>query len=309
MMDPAGNVQRQYLYDTPTNMRNRCIVWAMLLWGHATAQPYLDIISAKGMINLPSARKGGGSFNATSYINLGLDLPVVRSKHVVVLFSPYADQWNVTMSHPLGMTFALAQLQQVSSYALPLTVLVNFKDTNNSISLTFIERWNGEADIFKQGRRGFQSGVAAVYNKRVNKDLQWKAGLYYNKEFFGNFFMPLAGIDWRIDGRNNLFGLLPGRLTYEHKTAGWLYCGATFRAFTNSYQLDDAGMIRIDDNQLSAFADVYPSKDICVTLESGLSLFRSFRSSAGWNKNYDSQYKVPVSLFFKLSAAYRLRFR
>ena len=50
-----------------------------------------------------------------------------------------------------------------------------------------------------------------------NQYVSFKFGLYYNKEFFGNYFMPLIGLDWKIDAKNNLFGVLPGYMIFEHR--------------------------------------------------------------------------------------------
>ena len=85
--------------------------------------------------------------------------------------------------------------------------------------------------------------LLAGYTKNTN--LKYKFGVYVNNEFFGVFVMPLAGIDWRINDRNNLFGILPGRLTFELKLNNNFYAGANFRAITNSYRLDNGNYLQI----------------------------------------------------------------
>lgn len=86
--------------------------------------------------------------------------------------------------------------------------------------------------------------------------------------------MPLAGIDWRINARNNVFGILPGNLAWEHKVTGRFYFGATFKAITNSYLSgvlnNNSYFMRIDDNQLAIYADVYVAKHIVLTLETDI---------------------------------------
>src|SRR5438874_792713 len=80
------------------------------------------------------------------------------------------------------------------------------------------------------------------------------------KSFSENFFVPLIGIDWQINPRDVLFGVLPGSLWFEHKVNQNFFYGGTFRALTNSYRLqtidpcasgDCSGKnyLRIDDNQ------------------------------------------------------------
>ena len=121
------------------------------------------------------------------------------------------------------------------------------------------------------------------------------------------YVIPLAGIDWKINNNNYLFGLLPGRLTFEHRLNNSLYTGATFRAITNSYRLNNGNYLRIDDNQISLYLDYYPAKHVAITLEPGYGIFRKLRSGNGHNKNYISDYNWNDGAFIKLSAAYRIR--
>jgi len=131
-------------------------------------------------------------------------------------------------------------------------------------------------------------------------------GVYMNSEFFGLFVMPLIGADWRIDDRNYIFGLLPGRLSYEHKWNEKLYGGATFRALTNSYLLQNGQYLRIDDNPVSLFMDYYPAKRFCVTLEPGYGIMRKLRTGLD-DKNYISERNWGDGPFIKLSTSYRIR--
>src|SRR5690606_12594373 len=105
------------------------------------------------------------------------------------------------------------------------------------------------------------AGVALKPNRQI------RLGAYANAEFFGFFIVPLLGLDWRIDDRNYVFGVLPGRITYEHKWGERWYGGMTFRAPTNSFRLPDGRFLRVDDNQLSLFLDYYVTPRFCLTLE------------------------------------------
>ena len=118
--------------------------------------------------------------------------------------------------------------------------------------------------------------------------------------------MPLLGTDWRIDEKNYLFGLLPGRLTYEHQWSNKLYGGATFRAITNSYRLSNGQYLRLDDNQLSLYLDYYPAKHLCITLEPGYGVFRQMRTGIN-NRDYLTDRNWGNGMFIKLSASYRVR--
>ena len=54
-----------------------------------------------------------------------------------------------------------------------------------------------------------QMGGVAMFSYKKKDNLKYHFGLYYNREFFGDYFLPLLGIDWKINQRMNLFGDLP----------------------------------------------------------------------------------------------------
>jgi hypothetical protein len=173
-----------------------------------------------------------------------------------------------------------------------------------SLNLIAIPRINAE-DI--QLNTAFQMGGIAFASYKIKEQQKFRLGVYVNNDFFGVFVIPLAGVDWKINNTNYLFGLLPGRLTFEHRLNAYLYTGATFRAITNSYRLNNGNYLRIDDNQISLYLDCYPAKHIAVTLEPGYGIFRKLRSGVDHNKNYVTDYNWNDGAFIKLSASYRIR--
>ena len=120
------------------------------------------------------------------------------------------------------------------------------------------------------------------------------------------FVMPLLGIDWQISKRTNLFGILPGSLTFEHKLKRNLFAGASFRAITNSYRTP-SGYWRINENRLGCFLDYYVSKHIVMNLEGGHSILRKFTS--GSKDNVDVDWEAKDNLYVKLGLAFRFRLR
>ena len=98
--------------------------------------------------------------------------------------------------------------------------------------------------------------------------------LYANTEFNGFIILPLLGIDWRIDKKNTLFGVLPNRMTFEHRINKSFYTGGNFRILSNSYRLKSGDYLRVDDRQLSAYLDYYPAKHLVISFEPGYGLLR-----------------------------------
>ena len=261
----------------------------------AFTQPYVDPFNIQYTRAFQNKSKPGTPFNHTY---LGPDFPLKQRNNGLIVISPVYEKWNIDSSSDKNY------LPAVSSIALALSLVIPLDENHWSLTVSAIPRFNSEGLSFDNS---FQMGgvLLAVYKKK--ESLAYKFGVYANNEFFGLFIIPLAGIDWRIDKNNNLFGVLPGRLTYEHKLNNNFYTGATFRAITNSYRLSNGNYLRIDDNQLSAYLDFYPAKHIVLTLEPGYGIFRKLRSGTGYNKNYLTDYNWGDGLFIKLSAAYRIR--
>jgi len=265
-----------------------------LFYMDSNAQPYLDLLNVRYLHAFKGKQANATPFN---HLYIGSDIPVRFKSGAIILISPFFENWNIDSAGNKNF------LPAVSSIALPVGVF--FPLSNKwSMNITAIARINGQ-DIDINDASQIGGIVFASYQRKAGQ--KFRLGVYVNNDFFGVFVIPLVGMDWRIDSNNYLFGLLPGRLTFEHKLSGNLYAGATFRAITNSYRLSNGNYLRIDDNQLSAFLDFYPAKRVVVTLEPGYGIFRKLRSGYGRNKNYITDYNWDDGLFIKLSASYRIR--
>lgn len=277
-------------------MRSLIFISLSLLTIAAYSQPYVDPAHARYTYGFKS---GSGSGTPFSHLYIGPDFPLKLRKNKFFVISPFYEIWNIDSASEKGYLPTVKGLGLATSIILPLD-----KD-HWTLTASVIPRINGEdLDV----SANFQFGGVALATYKKKETLKYKFGVYVNTEFFGIFIIPLAGIDWRIDDRNNLFGVLPGRLTFEHKLNSHFYTGGTFRAITNSYMVDNnSRYIRIDDNQLSGFLDCYLTKHIVVTGETGYGILRKLRSGNQSNKHYDIDYKWGDGLFVKLSASYRIR--
>ncbi len=272
------------------------------------SQPYLDIASI-GYTNSPDAAAWPrtGICNSFRYYNAGFNLPFIFGKDSsAIIVSPFAERWNMKIDNVLDLP----------AYMQSLVLQVAFSESLSkqwSIALAVIPRWNGnESNIFKND---FQLGGVILASYKRTQGLTWKFGLYYNGEISGAYFMPLAGIDWRINNRNILFGILPGNLVFEHKAGNRFYYGAEFNAITNTY---DAGFIaagsvpkylRISDNQLSIYGCFRVAGNVFLQAAIGNSILRSLKLGV---KDASGKYYYANSmndnLFFKITLNYRIRF-
>jgi len=258
-------------------------------------QPYVDPFHIRYTYGFKSSSGNATPFN---HLYVGPDLPLKLKNNGFFVISPVYEKWNIDSASD-GPSLA-----EVSSIALALSIIIPIEKDRWLITASAIPRFNSENLSLDNS---FQFGGALLATYREKQTLKYKFGVYVNREFFGIFVIPLAGIDWHINERNNLFGVLPGKLTFEHRLNSHFYTGGTFRAITNSYRLENDEYLRIDDNQLSSFLDCYISKHFVVTGEVGYGIMRKLRAGDGFNKDYLTDYNWGDGLFVKLATSYRIR--
>jgi hypothetical protein len=292
----------------------------IVFWLSSRAQPYVDLLGSRVLASPVTAQSGSNPPNLQlEFFNAGalLPLPIKNSKDVV-LVSPTLEAWTITQASATVQTPAPSppSVTRLRGIILPVGYLRTIRGGKWSVLASFIPRWN--FSVPGSTSNAFQYGGAVIVSSRRSETLVFKWGLYYNREFFGNFFMPLVGVDWRIDSTNRLFGVLPGNMTYEHRLSRRFYVGAVFRAITNSYRLGAAdsslghwafpSYVRIDDNQLGAFLDFYLTKHVVINIEAGRSFFRRIRVGGNAADGHSFANPLPIgdAFFAKMGLVYRL---
>lgn len=291
-------------------MRNGFILLLFVLATEVSfAQPYVDILNIR---TLQSPDNGfirrNKDKNSFQYFNASLSLPIrFKKSGGALVLSPYFENWQVNL--PDINQQAILPLKRdhffPSGIGLPITLLTPVRHSKFLINTTLILRNHAEKINLPAS---FQAGGLVLANYKINQKLTVKAGLYYNREAFGNFFMPLGGLEYKVDSTLQIWGTLPGSFFIEKRLKKYWYAGLTFKAVTNSYQLFNGKYIQFNDNQLSLFSDLYLSKNLVLNLEAGHSLLRRIRlGTTGKIKQYVYDEKINDNLLFRISAIYRIR--
>ncbi len=273
------------------------------------AQPYVDVLNIR---TIQSPDNGfirrNKDKNSFQYFNASLTLPVrFKKTGGALVLSPYFENWQVNLPginqqsiFPLERDYFYP-----SGVGLPITILSPIKQSKFLINTTLILRNHAEKINLPAS---FQAGGFFLVNYKVNPKLTVKAGLYFNREAFGNFFMPLGGLEYKADSTLQIWGTLPGSFFIEKRLKKYWYAGLTFKAVTNSYQLFHMKYLQVNDNQLSLYTDFYVSKNFVLNVEAGHSLFRRVRiGNTGKVKEYSYDEKTNDNLLFRVSAIYRIR--
>ena len=273
------------------------LVLALIAVYSGKCQPYIDLLNTR-FVHSPSAytKKSTGSEYGIQYFNVSTNLPIrFKKSKSILLLSPFVDRWVLPSAES-------EKELRLTSLALPVTAIFPIKN-DWKLATTLILRVN---DSMPQSHGQLQVGGAIFGEKKISETFQLRVGVYANNELFGLFVVPLTGIDWKINSRSNLFGLLPGSLTYERRLSKSSFTGFAFRTLTNSYGVND-NYYRIDENQLGAYYDFYLTKHLVINGEAGHSILRKIRT--GKYKEKGEKLDVNDALYFKASIAYRMRLR
>jgi len=198
-----------------------------------------------------------------------------------------------------------------SSITLPLGMQVQLKNPKVKFTGLIIPKIAG-ADLGAAFSDAFQIGAYSLITVTESEKFRYKFGLYYNREFFGNFFIPLVGIDWKVSDRLTIYGTLPNSMKFSFAVApSRVNTGIAFRSMTRSFRGEDVNtFVRYNELQLKAFFDFYITKKNVVFVEGGYFLGKT----PLLYKNNDTENSVPSDLlkqgkaFPIINAGWALRF-
>ena len=254
------------------------------------AQFWFDAASVSGW-HAPAA----GSEHPTEWYGIAsMAVPLTISEQQKIIVGGYYEH------RQLKYDFEKVSLT-VQGIGVPITWLMQSKDTSIVFTATFIGRLNGEK--ISSLENTFQAGGAVLANFRVNSRLRLKAGYYFNNEFFSDYWVPLAGIEWRINDRNLISGTFPNSARFEHRFNDSFYMGMAYKSITNSYRLsEESGYLKVMDNHLGIFADYYFTKNLVGMLEAGHTFMRELKiRNQGYTltKN-ENGFFVNAGIFFRI---------
>ncbi len=283
----------------------------ILITHKSMAQPFADLVSANCQ-TFSSPYKGSktaGLKNKTDDYFLNFFLPKVYKNGNTLLLRLNTETMNSTISPDSSYSYSL------SAVSLPVGFKFVTRTKKWETILIAIPKvacdFRGKID-----RHDYQFGGIFLQQYVQNPNFKLKLGLYYNREAFGNFFMPLVGVDWKANNRLYFYGVIPTNYSAEYtilKTK--LYTGLNFKAFTRSFRLSAANnydYVRYNEEQLKVFVNWFVYKKILLFAEAGYSLGKNPRQYLYNTKTATDINPVYTPLtnyvLFNVGVAYRIRF-
>jgi len=253
------------------------------------AQERLDLFTLSGSYGLPSAYDSVYRGKATETgVMANLVAPVKLTDKLVWYNSLNYFYWQVDNDE--NMPVEIQNPIQVHGFILRTGVYYRF-DESRSLQVLFAPRLM--TDFVHNDTDNLQWGGLAVYDKRYHERLKIGFGLLYNQEFYGPNFVPLINVDWKVNQKWSITGLLPiyGKLKYqfnERFDAGWSHFG-----LVTTYRLGAEANI----------GDYIERRSIDETIYARYQLFGNFFLEGRFGyafgrsyKQYDADQKMDFSL-------------
>ena len=221
----------------------------------ADAQYFIDIFSFnRQAYNIPSGAQ-------TSDFFVNAFIPKVLENGNTVFVRAHYERLDLKTN---------AQSASYSSVTLPIGMQVQMKNPKLKFTGLVIPKIAG-ADLGASFSDVFQIGAYSLFTVTESEKFRYKFGLYYNREFFGNFFVPLVGVDWKVSDRFSVYGTLPQSFKASFAIVpARVNAGLSFRSMTRSFRGEDNNsFVRYNELQFKTFFDFYITKKNVVFVEGG----------------------------------------
>ena len=284
------------------------VLAVLLLSFKGVSQPYVDIVNTSAQSLQSNYKDALNSKNTTTNYFLNLTVPLVLDSQNTIIIRFYGEDLQSTIKNDF-----YTQTNNLYSTLLPIGLQHETKNKKWKFLGLVMPKLSSDFKA-KISSYDLQVGGYGLATYSINKKLRIKAGLFYNKEFFGNFFVPLVGVDWDATYRLKLYGVLPTMYRIEYAIVKQkLYMGLAFKSYTRSYRLSDANhdYVKNAELQAKAFVDVYIKKKFVLFAEFGRTIGYSPLAYLYQTKT-EAQYipiytKIQDAFFFNVGLALRIR--
>jgi hypothetical protein len=231
------------------------------------SQPYTDLVSFNYQQFSARYKENNSLQNQTENYNFNVLIPIEYKNGNAFLFRLNSEMLNSSVTNIDSLA------SKLTSVAIPVGFQLVSKNKKWKTIVLAIPK---VASSFENtiSNKDFQYGGYFSQSFSPNEKLKIKMGLYYNKERFGNFFIPLLGLDWQATNRLSFYGMLPTNYKAEYNLIkNRLYTGLNFKAVTRSFNLGNTNQyVRFDESLLKLFMEGFVLKNVLVSAEVGYSL-------------------------------------
>ncbi len=270
-----------------------------------SAQPYVDLVNLRYLYFPKQYLLSDDHKQISSQFDASVLVPFVqRNKSVFVVSGFYRVLNSITSSEKFTL----------HSTGMQISYDYQWKDSLWRTQACFIPKINADELGFTNDR--LQLGGVVFLKYRLQPPLQLLAGLYYNTELFGNYFVPLAGLNWKANDRLNIFGYLPSIMNIEYRLNKKLYTGFIYTSSVSTYMIDDRqqyireGDEKVGQTHLKLYFNYYLKNSFVILAESGFTykrIYNIYDTNKNLIESENDNIKIDDGIFFVVGLAYRIR--
>ena len=240
-----------------------------------TAQNYVDI--AKFHYANTPVNQFDSTTNGTRVQEYGLDFlyPIKLESGHAILTGFYAENIS-TQTSPEN-----SNLTSVGTVLLKAGI--NFKH-NEKVSTTLLFLPKISSDFKSLGAKDYQFGALALTKIKKSENFICQAGLYYNGELFGPFFVPILGFYYQSPNKKFETNVkIPVSVDLNYAMKPWLKGGLNFNAFVRTFHLNEPYQNNPDNyltkttNEIYGYLQFETKKGIILQTKIGYSIGRNYR--------------------------------
>lgn len=269
------------------------------------AQPYVDIVHINAQTVNTSYKDSSKAVNHTKNAFLNLTLPLkIDSQNTIIIRLSGEDLQSSRLDPNIAVN---KRAYSLLSVVMPIGLQHQTKNKKWTVLGLVMPKLSSDFKD-KISTYDMQLGGYGLVTYAHNPKLKIKLGLYYNREYFGNFFIPLAGVDWRVSDRFQMYGVLPTFYRLEFAAVKKvLYAGLEFRSYTRSYRLsatENHNYVKNAEVKAKLFVDFYIKQKLVLFVDFGRTISYSPQEYL-----YDTKTKVNTNpIYTKIQDAFLLNF-
>ncbi len=259
-----------------------------------SGQETIDLVTISGRYGFPSLYDSIYDGKAREHgAMIGLVAPIQISQKSI-----WYNSWNYFYSHVSDdeiMPTNIANPINLHGIILRTGLYKKFS-RDRGIQIFFSPRLM--SDFQNINGTHFQYGGMILYENRYSDKLKMGLGAMYNHEFFGPYMVPLINLDWKLNERWSISGLLPiyAKIKYEineRLNVGFSHFGLTtsYRMGNIDYEGDYIERKSIDE---ALFARYRLVSDIFIEGRIGRTFGRSY---AQYEEDQKVDFSIPLISF------------
>ncbi len=240
----------------------------------AFSQKSIDLMTLSYRYGQPQPYTNSSGLATENVFFGNFKIPLVLNKSTIWYSDLTYQYFNVSNSEDIQST-----LMPIGLHGIILqTGLVKQINDRNSIQLLLAPRLM--SDFSNLSPKHFQLGGIGLYEVKYQDRLTMRYGLMYNKERFGNMFVPLVYVDWSITPKWSITGLLPIFAKFNYHATEKLTFGFSHFGLITSFQVGDPtynnDYIERKSIDLSFFGRYKFWNNLCVEGRVGFAVGRSY---------------------------------